>query len=206
MSSRLPQPPKPSSPFASRPPPAASGGLSGLASRFGSKVNGAVLPAVDEVVCFDFAALTPSALEALDIQPPTAALENVLKAIEGDKAFEQRLKDRLDEAWTGYHLRGAMLVYLWRDDVRDCLATRLSAVKKPLTYLRATDPLLTLNVLARARTSLLLATAPLALERPFLERALACDDPRLIALARSSGVTIEKLSDEPEEVEIEDSE
>ncbi len=43
---------------------------------------------------------------------------------------------------------------------------------------------LVLNVLARTRSQLLLASAPLALERAFLERELASDDPRLIALAR----------------------
>jgi hypothetical protein len=43
-----------------------------------------------------------------------------------------------------------------------------------------------LNVLARARSQILLATSPPDLERPFLERDLAADDPRLIALACST--------------------
>ncbi len=206
MSSRLPSASKSTSPFGRPPPtPPSPGGLGGLASRFGSRVSGAVLPAVDELVCFDLSLLPPDQ-SVLDLGSGETALDDLLTRIEADKAFEQELKDRLDEAWTSYHLRGALLVYVWREDVRDCLATRLSATKRPMDYLRATDPLLTLNVLARARTSLLLAAAPLALERPFLERVLACDDPRLLALARSSGVTVEKLDNESEEIEIEESE
>ena len=61
----------------------------------------------------------------------------------------------------------------------------------PALY-RATDVRLVLNVLARTRGQVLMAGATLRLEEPFLERYLATDDPRIVALARSSGVRKER--------------
>ncbi len=80
-------------------------------------------------------------------------------------------EERLEAAWDGYGLRGACHVYAWRDDI----------TSRPVSV---RDPLLVLNVLGRTRAQVLLATAPLALEPDFLERELASDDPRLVALAR----------------------
>ena len=193
-----------SSPFSpprtSAPQSSGSGGLSG---RFGAKVNWTLVPALDEIVCFDVSALDAQGLQALDITPAsttdTDPLVDILSVIEKDSAAAEKLKAQLDESWDSYQLHGALLVYLWREDLREGMAARLNALKRPAIYMRASDPLLILNVLVRARTSLLLANAPLALERTFLERVVASDDPRLIALVRSSGFTEERLT--PEELD-----
>jgi hypothetical protein len=189
------------SPF---PPPrtqtSQQGGLSGLSSRFGAKVNWSIVPAVDEIVCFDLSILSADVLRSLDINLRTNPVADVLSALEADPVFEQAFKDRLDESWDGYKLIGATLVYVWREDLREGMAARLNALKLPPVYLRATDPQVVLNLLARARSSLLLANAPLALERSFLERVLASDDLRLIQLVRATGFTEERLS--PEEVDL----
>ncbi|MCA9891899.1 MAG: hypothetical protein KC615_02885 [Anaerolineae bacterium] len=55
------------------------------------------------------------------------------------------------------------------------------------TLLRAIDLLFVLNVLARARGSLLVADTELALEPGFLEQSYLCDDPRIIKLAQATG-------------------
>ncbi|MBW2397113.1 MAG: hypothetical protein JRG95_22925 [Deltaproteobacteria bacterium] len=54
--------------------------------------------------------------------------------------------------------------------------------------LEATDEAFVVNVLARTRSGLLLGDAPLSLERGYLTRELATDDPRLVELARQTGV------------------
>lgn len=53
--------------------------------------------------------------------------------------------------------------------------------------LRAIDVLFVLNILARARTNILVANTQLALEPGFLEQVYVTDDPRIVALARATG-------------------
>ena len=90
----------------------------------------------------------------------------------------------LERAWKGYGLKGAALIYPFRKATESESQTE---VPGPALY-RATDARLILNVLARTRGQVLIAGATLRLEEPFLERHLATDDPRIVALARSSGV------------------
>ena len=56
--------------------------------------------------------------------------------------------------------------------------------ERPVT---ATDRLLVVNVLARARAAVLLAGAPAVLDPEYLGRDLASDDPRLVALVKATG-------------------
>jgi hypothetical protein len=91
-------------------------------------------------------------------------------ACSGDLAA---LAARLDHVWAARRLRGAVLFYegpLPGPDLRPtpCL-----------------DPLVVLNVLARARGNLLLPDAPLVLQPRALDRSLVTDDPRLTSLLSS---------------------
>jgi len=72
----------------------------------------------------------------------------------------------------------------------------LSDEQAPPSYvrhecLRAIDPALVLNVLARARGQVLVGNTALALETAFLERSYIADDHRLIALVRATGYVSE---------------
>lgn len=128
----------------------------------------------------------------------------------GDAVSE--LVERLDADWDSYDLRGASLVYAWNpvtwknlayptpmplppgeadwlnDDQNQGNTPNQPAPKPPaFTCIRAIDPALVLNVLARARSQVLLITAPLVFSQQYLNRLLVTDDPRLVALARATG-------------------
>ena len=77
------------------------------------------------------------------------------------------LAERLDQAWTLLALRGAVLLYAGVSGPRSVAVTPCR------------DPLLVLNVLARARGDLLLPDAPLVLQPRALDRHVVTDDPRL---------------------------
>ena len=208
--SRPPTPPQPGTP--QRP----------FNSPFGARPNSRIfwefVPAGDTIVLFEM----PSAVEAIfnliDQEPPTppaAETEHapdmpswlvmpplplaaaLTAALEANSELEERLKAQLDAAWAEANLVGAALIYPWRQEVKQALTARLQAIEQPTVVLRATDPLLVLNVLSRSRTHILLGNAPCALERAFLERVLYTDDPRLVALAQASG-TIEEPLEHPQ--------
>ena len=79
---------------------------------------------------------------------------------------------RLDTWWVAAGLRGAMLLHAVDGDL--CRHVRLE---------RCDTPELTLNVLLRARGSLLLADMPLLDVYDGAQPGFASDDPRLVALA-----------------------
>ena len=89
----------------------------------------------------------------------------------------EALDGELDAAWAGYGLSGAALVFPWS-------ARHAVVYERPVT---ATDRLLVVNVLARARAAVLLAGAPAVLDPEYLGRDLASDDPRLVALVEATG-------------------
>lgn len=134
------------------------------------------------------------------------------------------LTAKLDEIWEAYQLNGASLVYPYDsetalvmanpqpmaahipnrrnadnnndDDIPQWLqnsqpsgASNASAV-----YFRALDLALTLNVLGRSRSQVLIAHAPIVYDSRMLVRSLITEDPRLVALARASGAFIEPQS------------
>jgi hypothetical protein len=149
-----------------------------------------ILSAGEVAVSFDLNGVSGRLFGAAD-EPLTT--EAAIALLEGDRALVERLKPTLDEAWANYDLKGAALVYTWRDELRHALNGRLIALKRQPVYLRAIDPLLIVNILARSRASLLLSNAPLALERVFLNRVLVSDDARLIRLARAFGCREEPI-------------
>jgi hypothetical protein len=82
------------------------------------------------------------------------------------------LVEMLNAAWARLAFRGAVLLY---------------AGVAPSRYVRAArcrDPLLVLNVLARARGNVLLPDAPLVLRPRALDRRVVTDDPRLTSHVR----------------------
>jgi hypothetical protein len=82
------------------------------------------------------------------------------------------LRIQLDEVWRRAGLRGAVHVYAFPP----------AKARKGVKVAQA-SPLLSINVLGRARGGLLLPGAPLVLDSDLLDRELASDDPRLVALA-----------------------
>ncbi len=98
----------------------------------------------------------------------------------------------VERAWPTYGLDGAALLFHAPDP---------GGARPPVLRLEgrpairsgfATDPLLVLNVLGRARGLLLMAQASLCLGAAFVNRTLATDDPRLVELARSTGLVMEE--------------
>ena len=83
----------------------------------------------------------------------------------------------LDAAWARYGLTGAALVFPWH-------ARHAAVYDRAVT---ATDRVVVLNVLARARTAVLLGAAPAVLDPEYLGRDLASDDPRIVALVEATG-------------------
>jgi hypothetical protein len=70
------------------------------------------------------------------------------------------------------------------DDAQDAEANNATA---DVQTLRVIDPAFVLNMLARARSNVVVANTPLALEAGFLQQSFLCDDPRIVAIARATG-------------------
>jgi hypothetical protein len=113
----------------------------------------------------------------LGVPPADRQVFVSLIALDTDPAF----RAALDERWQALDLTGPVLLYDYGD-----LQNRYAGARAPRTE-RALDPLLVINVLARARGRLLLPHTPLALEPGYLKRDLATDDPRIVAACRTSG-------------------
>ncbi len=193
-------------------------------ARPNSRISWDFVPIADAIVLFELPSAAEAIFKLIDHEPPpppSAETANapdmpswlampplplaaaLVGALEANSALEEALKARLDSAWAEADLIGAALIYPWRQETKQAVTARLEAIDKPPVFLRATDPLLILNVLSRARTHVLLGNAPSALEQAFLERVLYSDDPRLVALALASGVIEEALIDpQPQETEV----
>jgi len=164
-----------------------------------------ILSLTDMLVTFDLVSIEDALKAEFNLSGDTPPSEQFLQLLDKDKTFAGTLKSRLDDVWERYGLHGALLVFNWREELKQAVNARLLASKSAGTYLRAEDPLLVLNVLGRARTTLLLANAPLALDRPFLTRTLVCDDARVVRLTRQ-GVYKEESLIEPDIPDFEEEE
>ncbi|MCA9906137.1 MAG: hypothetical protein KC547_19915 [Anaerolineae bacterium] len=132
------------------------------------------------------------------VPPPPPSPAHIFAAtLEDNVAAEEALHQKLDVAWGDSPFTGAALIYGWRPEVKVALVARFQAIEQPPVIWRATDPLLVLNVLSRARTHVLLGNAPPALERGFLDRTLYTDDQRIVELAQASGIVEIPLVDPP---------
>jgi hypothetical protein len=152
----------------------------------------------------------------MDMDPAMGDPKALAAALAAGGAQVDALVERLDAEWGSYELCGAALVYIVNRNLQAALAKPAPVPQNPqvpdwledtaqgqdgqsndraensanplaVTVLRATDPALTLNVLGRARTQLLIASAPLVFGYEYIVRGIACDDPRLVALARATG-------------------
>jgi hypothetical protein len=171
-----------------------------LGSRFGAqKQNLSIIPVTDTLVHFDLNGLGDPLYRLIQFKrrKDVDEVDALAEVLEADSDIVETVSEQLETAWTEYGLQGAVLLYKWRDEVKQCVATEANAEKSTLNFLRARDPMLVLNVLLRARANLLLSNSPLAFERAFLEQSLISDDPRLVELARSTGYVKEALPAPP---------
>ena len=89
--------------------------------------------------------------------------------------LDTETRDRLDRGWSTTGIRGAVIIHRLNSD----LARRVRMT-------RCSEPDLVLNVLLRARGSLLLAGMPLIVDTsPLDKNGYATDDPRMVALVRA---------------------
>lgn len=187
---------------------APSGGRAGASSsrlppppRFGpAQTNWEVLPLSSTYARFSLEGIGGSLQRLLGGDSATGTYESALRTLENDREALNKLTGTLNEAWAGYGLMGAMLVYTADDEHNQIIATALKATDTKLVYLRALDPLLVLNVLARARANLLQPRAPLSFDDSQLSRALLTDDPRLIRLVQDTGYIEEAIPYHPSEM------
>ena len=198
---------------APQPAPRPGSRLGGLARR--QQINSAIFPIHNTAVHFELEGLgdpfykvlgQPLNIDYGDSKAVTRVLEEA-----GETVTE--LTDKLNTTWEGYAIQGAMMVYRWDAKAWGEMATLplipgqdsnlfesdddsekpTSEVTPNYTCLRALDLQLVLNVLARARTQVLLANAPLVFSQQYLNRSLVTDDPRLVKLVRATGYIQEKL-------------
>jgi hypothetical protein len=172
---------------------------SSLSSRFGpARTAWEILPFNSLIVRFSLDGLGGSLQRILgsDQNGSTGTYDTIIRSIEKNRDAMNALVTSLEAAWESYELKGAILVSPWEQDTRQVILTHAKTTNVKAMCLRAFDPLLVLNVLARSRTNLLQPRAPLALEQTYLERSLITDDARLVKLVQCSGYFEEVIPEE----------
>lgn len=191
----------------------------GLLNRFGpARLNWEITPVTDTLIRFDLTGLGDPFHRLLG-EPLNLTYgdpNNVIKALESRAPGVAEIEALLDQVWAQYVIRGAILVYPWSPDLKRAIVARPTVdieqpekkddeddeqkesapivERKGVSVFRSMDMLLVMNVLARARSQLLLANAPAALESRYLDRSLVTDDPRLVALAMATGCIEEHVA------------
>lgn len=137
------------------------------------------------------------------MNPEFANARKLAAALEKGGERVDALTTLLNETWEAYNLTGAALVFNYEPDVIKALRNPTPMPKSDddeddfdedstttdggCVCLRAIDMPLTLNVLARSRSQVLLTGAPLVFGVQYLTRTVVTDDPRLVELAQASG-------------------
>ncbi len=196
--------PQPSAPGGSPPRPS-SAPPGSLFSRLGARASYDYVPMHDMLVMFDMHDAAPAIYEMLGIAPPVkddgtpdpADTRTLIATLDKDKALSSALRVQLDQFWGDFKIVGAVHVYDWREEVKQAATNRLNATKQRPNFIRAADPMLIMNVLARARSYLLIHGAALALDRPFLERIVMTDDPRLLSVVTAGQHIVDSLVPPP---------
>jgi len=151
-----------------------------------------------------------------DLNTEYGQSRKVARALEAGGEHVEAIMAMLDEAWKGYDLTGAALVYTWnpkpwniivtpspmpappqpesKDDSDDDEEDKKPDPIRMFNVVRALDMKLTLNVLARSRSQLMMAEAPLVMSTEYLNRSIITDDPQLVALAQATGCLEEALA------------
>ena len=162
--------------------------------RFGSvQTTFQILSLTDTIVEFTLNGMGGAVARLLDDPNADDSIESIIEAARTDPDLRQRITERLNAEWAATPFTGAILVYDWADDLPQALAAQAEITGQKPRLLRAVDPLLTLNILGRARANILQHGTPLALERAYLNRTLISDDQRLSQLVISSGYLQETL-------------
>jgi hypothetical protein len=160
-----------------------------------------------EIVRFDLDGLGDPFYRVLEkpLQVGFGQPASVSKAMQAGGDEVAQMLERLNAVWAEVNLRGAVVLYPWKLELRGVLAGRVpndqdesealyeDDKRTPPKVLRALDLLLVFNVLGRARAHVLLPNTPVSLEDEFLTQSLYSDDPRLVALARATGCIEEPL-------------
>jgi hypothetical protein len=143
--------------------------------------------------------------------------ERLHKRLENDESLHNALLEALEQAWATYDMQGVVMLYENEDTITRSFTQKTQPLPPPprrpfgnsnnnndddedennneqeddfvpeVQCLRAIDPALVLNILARSRANILLANAPLALETGLLQQSLLTDDPRIVELANATG-------------------
>jgi hypothetical protein len=170
-----------------------------LASRFGpARTAWEILPFSPVVARFSLEGLGGSLQRILgsDLADNIGTYDAIIHSIEKNKDAMNALVASLETTWASCALTGAILVHAWEQDTKQVILAHAKVTNEKAMCLRALDPLLVVNVLARSRTNLLQPRAPLALEQAYLERSLISDDARLVKLVQSSGYFEELIPEE----------
>lgn len=147
-----------------------------------------------------------------EINPDYGDIKTLTRALNQGGEHVETIKQMLDKSWETLGIDGAILVYNWNreawktiaqppankqdnddnddDDLEldDSFSDDDGGSNKPrFTCLRSIDLSLALNVLARSRSQLLIARAPLVFGQDYLFRSIMSDDPRLISLVKATG-------------------
>lgn len=197
MTSSTP-PPFPGLPTSKAPTPPTPPRPGGMLPRMGARASDNLAPMHDQVARIDLRLIGASLYDLIDVQVvdfDPHDIDPFMKALEANRERVDQLRQQADAYWEAHAWKGAILVYNWNDATLGAIQTRLGAFQQEQVALRVTDPLLALNLLGRARGSLLLPRSPVALERAFLNRSIASDDPRIIRLAQEAGCAFAPLVD-----------
>ncbi|MCS7072107.1 MAG: hypothetical protein NZM00_11415 [Anaerolinea sp.] len=184
--------------LSSKPPPPSRPASTGFPARLGVRTVEYLLPAHDTVARIDLRLIGTALYDLLDVQVvdfDPHDIDRLIKILETDRQSAEQLHQQADTYWERHIWKGVVQVYAWNDAVLNTVQTRLTLIQDPQMIVHVTDPLLAINLLGRTRGSLLLPRAPLALERAYLERSIACDDPRIISLALYVGCPYVALAD-----------
>ncbi len=199
--------------------------FTGTPNRFGASDVTWIMTAIDEVfVRFDLNGLGDPfhRLLGADLNIEYSDTRKLITAFEEGGELVETLMEQMEKAWASYKFKGAGLVYAWKDEIKQIIATQPMVqvqvnanqtntadntddnndnTETPpandipeAACLRSIDMLLVLNVLARTRADLLLQESPISLEPGFMERSLVTNEPMLVNLARATGCVEEHFT------------
>lgn len=163
-----------------------------------------IQPACKTVVRFDLAGLGDPFMRLLGAEPNAeyANLDTLTQTLERGGEQVDALRAQLMSLWEKSNLQGAALVWRYdasewkticfpplpQTDQNDDETNDSPPARKPLfRTLRALDSAFVMNVLARSRSQLMIASTPLTFDAEFLCATLMSDDPRLVRLALATG-------------------
>lgn len=199
------------------PPPPRPSPFSGSgSSRFGSRsapdnraLQNTIIPPHPTLIRFELGGLGDPFYRILGEPLDTEFndLSHLIKTLEAGGPKVEALTAKLDDIWRDYKLTGATLVYSGiNQNMIPALLNPTPMPTQPRQFgrargqqannnnnapkqeiLRAIDMPLTLNILTRARTQVMLMRAPIVFGHRYLMRSILIDDPRIVEIATAGG-------------------